>query len=269
MWATVAPGWGEYAEYVEDRAAPLTARMLELALPRPGDRVLELACGAGGLGMAAAQLVAPGGAVVLSDGVDEMTSIAASRADALGLANVTTCVLDLDDIEQPDQSYDVVLCREGLMFALDPAGAAREIRRLLRPGGRFAIAVWGPRRRNPWLGLVFDVVSAQIGAPLPPPGMPGPFSLEDADQLARILSDAELADVVVSEFPVCTTAGSFDEWWSRTRALAGPLTGILASLPADGANALRSRLEDAVGPYRTPTGLEFPGVSLVASGRRP
>ena len=49
----------------------------------------------------------------------------------------------------------------------------REIRRVLRPGGRVALAVWGPRDRNPWLGVVFDAVSAQIGAPVPPPGVPG------------------------------------------------------------------------------------------------
>src|ERR671936_1371604 len=59
------------------------------------------------------------------------------------------------------------------MFALDPARAVAEIRRILRPGGRLALAVWGPRARNPWLGVVFDAVSAQLGAPVPPPGIPG------------------------------------------------------------------------------------------------
>ena len=161
--------------------------------------MLELACGPGGLGLAAAARVAPRGEVVLSDAVAEMTAIAAARAEALGLSNVSTRELDLERIEQPDASYDVVLCREGLMFALDPARAAREIRRVLRPGGRVALAVWGPRERNPWLGVVLDAVSAQVGAPVPPPGIPGPFSLEDSKRLAALLSDAGLADVKVSE----------------------------------------------------------------------
>ena len=72
------------------------------------------------------------------------------------------------------------------MFALDPAGAVREIGRVLRPGGRCAIAVWGPRARNPWLGSVLDAVSEQLGMPVPPPGIPGPFSLDDADALAAL-----------------------------------------------------------------------------------
>src|SRR5207237_5025475 len=102
MWAAVAPHWGEHAEYIDTRAAAMTARLLELAALRPGDRVLELACGAGGLGLAAAEGVAPGGEVVVSDVVAEMTSIAGARAKALGLDNVSTCELDLDAIKQPD-----------------------------------------------------------------------------------------------------------------------------------------------------------------------
>jgi len=201
--------------------------------------------------------------------VAQMTSIASARADAIGLSNVSTRVLDLERIDQPDGSYDVVLCREGLMFASDPARAAREIRRVLRPGGRVALAVWGPRERNPWLGIVLDAVSAQIGAPVPPPGVPGPFSLEDADKLAGLLSGAELADVVVSELAVPLRAGSFEEWWARTSALAGPLAKMLASLSEDATQALRARLQNAVSAYETPAGLELPGVTLIAAGRRP
>ena len=152
MWAAVAGSWGEHADYVDARAAGVTRAMLAASRPQPGERVLELACGPGGVGIAAAELVAPGGEVVLSDVAAEMTAIAAARAAATGLGNVSTRVLDIERIDEPDASYDVVLCREGLMFAPDPARAAREIRRVLRPGGRVAIAVWGPRERNPWLG---------------------------------------------------------------------------------------------------------------------
>jgi len=268
MWASVAPSWGEHAEYADVRGAAVTARLLELSAPQPGERVLELACGAGGVGLAAAPLVNPGGEVILSDVVPQMTSIAAARAEALGLENVRTCELDLEQIAQPDESHDVVLCREGLMFALDPAQAAREIRRVLRPGGRFALAVWGPRHRNPWLSIVFDTVSAHLGTPVPPPGLPGPFSLDDAGDLSRLLSEAELIDVTVGELPTPQHDATFDEWWTRTTALAGPLAARIAALPPAAADALRTRLKEAVQPYETSTGLEFPGVNLIASGHR-
>src|SRR6266498_5027277 len=119
MWGAVAPGWEQNANFVDSRTADLTAAMLEAATLQQGNRVLELACGPGGLGLAAAERVAPGGEVVLSDVVPEMTSIAAARASALGLTNVATRELDLERIDEPDASYDVVLCREGLMFVPD------------------------------------------------------------------------------------------------------------------------------------------------------
>jgi ubiquinone/menaquinone biosynthesis C-methylase UbiE len=269
MWAAVAPSWAEHADYADSRHARVAERMLDHTAPRPGERVLELACGPGGVGLAAAGLVAPGGQVVLSDVAAEMTAIAAARATARGLDNTSTRVLDIERIEEPDGSYDVVLCREGLMFAAEPARAAAEIRRILRPGGRVALTVWGPRDRNPWLGVVFDAVTAQLGRPVPPPGVPGPFSLSDADALASLLADAGLVDVEVRELDVPLRAGSFDEWWARTAALAGPLAAILSALLDPALHAIRSLLEDAVDRYRTPAGLELPGVTLLATARGP
>ena len=269
MWTGVAPAWGANAAFVDARGKHVTARMLALSQPQPGDRVLELACGPGGPGLAAAPLVQPNGEVVLSDLAESMTAIAASRASALGLRNLTTRVLDLEHIDAPDAAYDVVFCREGLMLVPDPAAAVGEIGRVLRPGGRVVITVWGPREKNPWLGVVFDVVSDQLGTPTPPPGLPHPFSLTDADELADLLSAAGLADVVVSELATPYHAASVDEWWERTAALAGPLAQKLAALPPAAAQALRHRAGEAIAGYQTPAGLDIPGVSLVASARRP
>ena len=268
LWAAVAGSWAEHAEYADARVADVTTELLSLADLRPGDRVLELACGPGGAGLAAAECVGPDGEVVLSDVAAAMTGVAARRAAGRGLTNVSTRELDLERIAEPDAAYDVVLCREGLMFATDPIEAAREIRRVLRPGGRVAVAVWGPRERNPWLGLVFDAVSAHLGKPVPPPCVPGPFSLSDANVLRAVFDAAALTDVTVGEVSVPLGEATFDAWWERTSALAGPLVNLLKALPEDDARVLRARVRDLVAPYTTVDGLQFPGVALVAGARR-
>jgi hypothetical protein len=112
---------------------------------------------------------------------------------------------------------------------------------------------------------VLDSVSAQIGAPVPPPGIPGPFALEDAAKLGALLEDAGLRDVTVNEVSVPLEVDSFEEWWRRTTALAGPLAKMLELLPEDAMRELEGRAREAARPYETPDGLEFPGVTLVAA----
>jgi len=129
MWSAVADRWADHADEIDERGADITAAMLTSAGVRRGDEVLELACGPGGLGMAAAELVGAEGAVVLSDVAGEMVAIAAERAARRGLTNVRTATLDLEEIAEPENSFDVVLCREGLMFAVEPDQAIHEIPR--------------------------------------------------------------------------------------------------------------------------------------------
>jgi ubiquinone/menaquinone biosynthesis C-methylase UbiE len=265
MWGSVAGAWERHADYVDTRGAELTERMLELREVGEGDRVLELACGPGSAGLAAAER---GAEVVISDVAPEMTAIAAARAQARGLDNVTARSLDLEAIAEPDQSFDAVLVREGLMLVPEPERAAAEIARVLRTGGRAVVAVWGPQERNPWLGIVFDSVGAELGAPVPPPGIPGPFSLSDATRLASVLSDGGLTDVSVEELSVPMAAASFDEWWTRSTALAGPLAKLLANLPEETNTAIQARAREAARAYESADGLDFPGITLLASARR-
>ena len=268
MWDAVAPAWGQNADFVDSRGTDLTAAMLDGVELKPGERVLELACGPGGIGIEAAKLVAPDGEVVLTDVAPQMTAIAAERARARGLGNVATRDLDLEDIDEPDESFDAILCREGLMLVPEPARAAAEIRRVLRPGGRASISVWGSRDRNPWLGAMLDAIGAQLGGAFPPPGVPGPLSLGDGGKLLGALSDGGFADVEVEEVDVPWRGASFDEWWQRTTALAGPVGKLLEAQPPEAVEAIQAHAREALSEYESPEGLEIPGLTLVGTARR-
>ena len=102
---------------------------------------------------------------------------------------------------------------------------------------------------------------------MPPPGVPGPFSLDDAGPPRGVLRAAASTGSRSTELAVPLRAGSFDEWFTRTSAIAGPLAQRLAAMPDGARAALRDRLEAATAEYVTAEGLEIPGVSLIASGR--
>ena len=139
---------------------------------------------------------------------------------------------------------------------------------MLRPGGRVAVAVWAARERNPWLGRRVrrgERPDRRAGAAAGRPR--AVLARAIADRLAALLAGAGLDDVTVGELPVPARAASFEEWWARTVALAGPLAKVLRSLPAPAADALRARVRAGVRDYETPDGLELPGVTLLASAR--
>jgi hypothetical protein len=107
------------------------------------------------------------------------------------------------------------------------------------------------------------------GRQVPPPGLPGPFALDDAVRLAEFFTAAGLVDVTVTELEVPLHAPDFADWWTRTSALAGPLAAILASLPAEAIDAIRERARDLTTGYAAADGLSFSGLALLAAGCRP
>jgi SAM-dependent methyltransferase len=269
MWNSVAPGWEANAEFVDGQLAPATEALLDAAGIGEGYAVLDLAAGPGGAGLAAAERVGPAGTVVLSDVAAEMVAVAARRASAH--PQVSTAVFDQSEIAAENGRFDAVITRHGLMFAEDAAGAVREAARVLRPGGRYAAMTWGPREENPWLGLVLDAVGEQFGVPFPPPGVQGPFSLDDAALLRSVLQDGGLEGVEVQTVATPMRAASPQAWWARVPKLAGPLAAALEGMEPDVREAIAHRALDAgANAARTEDDqIVFAGSALIGSGHTP
>ncbi len=269
MWDSVAPGWEANARYVDEQLAPATEALLGATGVAEGHRVLDLAAGPGGAGLAATQRVGPGGRVVLSDVASEMVAVALRRAGAD--ARVSTAVFDQSAIGFEPESFDAVINRHGLMFVEDPVATVAEAVRVLRAGGRYGVMTWDRRELNPWLGLVLDAVSDQFGVPFPPPSVRGPFSLDSVEVLTSVLRDGGLEDVTVQTMSTPMRAASLDEWWERVPKLAGPLAIALEGMEADVRDAIgnRARQAGANAAASDETGIVFAGSVLIGSGSKP
>ena len=143
-WTSRARYWDRWADQVADMAGRFNAPLLDALELRPGHNVLDLACGTGEPALSAARRVAPGGLVVATDLVRAMLDSVRRRAGDLGIANLACEQADMERLPFPDARFDRATCRFGIMFVPDAIGALREARRVLVPGGRIGLLVWGP-----------------------------------------------------------------------------------------------------------------------------
>lgn len=268
-WSNVAGAWEDSRTRAGgaggDRAEEW---LLEHAALEPGVHLLELACGTGKAGVAAAGRLMPGGRALLSDFAESMVDAARRRAEAAGQGAVEFAVLDAHDTGLPDASFDAVMCGFGLMLMSDPVRAAREARRVLRPDGRMVLAVWAEQDANPWLGFAFRAVMDELGAPEPEAGTPGPFALGSAERLEEVLREAGFTDVGIERIELSEPHDSVDSWWSAVETSAGPLVALLQALPEQTRGAIRGRAVESVRRFEADAGgLVFPAAFNAALAR--
>ena len=265
-WEEAAAGWVSSQEAIRDFGAPVSHWMIDAVAPQPGQRVLELAAGLGETGLLAAELVAPVGGAVISDQAEAMLVGARARAAELGLHNVEFQVINAEWIDLPVASVDVVLCRWGYMLMADPAAAVRDARRVLRSGGRIALAVWDNIEHNPWAALPgIELRERGLLAP-PAPGTPGPFALGRAEGIYELLEQAGFAEVNVESIELHRRHASFDEFWETTLDLSRAFHDAVLERPQGEIEQIKAAVQVRIAAFETPDGmLDIPARTLVAS----
>jgi SAM-dependent methyltransferase len=265
-WERSAPGWAARRERQRAFGMPVSEWMIDAVSPEPGQRLLELAAGVGDTGMLAAERLRPGGTLVSSDGTDGMLEAARARAAELGVENVEFKRLQLEWIDLPTASVDAVLCRWGFMFAVDPGSAFTETRRVLRPGGRFAMAAWDGPEHNPWATIPTRVLVELGHIPPPDPSAPGMFTLATPGHLDDLIGGAGFTEVTVDAVDFEARHDSVDAYFEETADLSRAFGDAVAGLSSADRDQVRAKLAEYAAPFAGPEGaLRLPARSLVAA----
>jgi ubiquinone/menaquinone biosynthesis C-methylase UbiE len=268
-WKSMAPGWERRRADIESVSSPVTEWLVQALAPQPDDVVLELAAGPGDTGFAAAPLLGDDGRLISTDFSSEMLDIARRRAAELGLTNVDHRVMDAQVMDLADDSVDGVLCRFGYMLMLDQEAAFAETRRVLRPGGRLALAVWREPQRNPWVAIAGRLLTERGLVPPPDPDAPTMFGMASDERMRELLEGAGFEIERLEDVPVTFRYDTVDDYVASARETGGMFARAWAGMSEDARRELTAALAQAFAPFAVDGGYALPGVAFCAAASKP
>ena len=263
--------WSERMERYAQRAAPrlrsFAAAMVALLPPPVEGRVLDVATGTGLVAVEAAKRVGPGGTVLATDFLPAWEPYVRKSASEAGVTNVIFAAMSAEALDLPEASFDVVYCQFGLMFMPEPVLALREMRRVLRPGGRIGITVWSVPEK---VGLF--LVTRIVGPAVPPAGgeaPPSPMSMGAPGLIEGLISEAGFRAIVVNRVTMShEIADPETEWQAWREDFTTPDGGGLANLSEAEQQRLHDEVIAALERFRDGDTVRVPSEAVVVTATR-
>ncbi len=261
-------GWEKWHDWNAVVFASMTRWFCDASGAAPKQVILDAACGTGLPSLALAERTQPSGKVVAIDSSPVMLAAAMRIARSAGLTNIEHLPMDLTALGFPDTSFDAVTCKDGLMFCADPVKAASELRRVLKPNGRFAVSAWDEPDKNAFFMTINAAVSQFMPRPPPRAGAPGPFRLAPVAQFESVLGQAGFGALTVQSMEVVFEVDSTDLHWQIVGDMAAPIEQAKATLSVADVQRLKRAMAEAIEPYRVGHRIRLPNTALCISGRR-
>jgi ubiquinone/menaquinone biosynthesis C-methylase UbiE len=267
QWSESAPYWEKHREIIREMFAAVTQALIEDAEITGRRAVLDVATGPGEPALSIADLIGPEGKVVGTDAVPEMVEAARREGHRRGLYNASFEVAFADSLPFPANTFDAVVSRFGVMFFPSPVDSVREWLRVLKPGGRIAMAVWHFAERNPFHYIVSQIVERYVDSPPPAPDSPDAFRFANPGQLQAVLSEAGVASTSerILRFSIGASI-SVENFWTLRCEMSEKLRTKIAMLSKRQVAELKREVIKALSGYSSDRGISFPAEVLIVSG---
>jgi SAM-dependent methyltransferase len=268
QWQAAAAAWHRWGPTLHEWLGDATEVMLDLARVGPGSRVLDVAAGAGEQTLIAARRVGSTGSVLATDISSNILSFARETAAKAHLENIETRVLDGENIDLPEESFDAVISRVGLIYFPDQHKALTGMHRVLRPGGRMAAITYSTPEKNKFFSIPVSLIRKRAQLPPPLPGQPGPFSLGAPGVLQAAFERAGFGDVQVRTVASPLRLPTASDCVRFERESFGALHQMLASLSATERESVWREIETELAQFEGSAGFVGPCEMLVAVGTK-
>lgn len=263
----VGDTWARMQARLDRAFTPVTAALLSVAAPQPGDDVLDVGCGTGETTLALAGAVGDDGAATGVDISDALLARARERADEL-LCDVDFLNADAATFDA-EPGFDLIISRFGVMFFDDPVAAFANLHRLAAPGGRLVFACWQPPTENLWATLPMQALAALLPEqPSADPHAPGPFAFADPARVEAILTAAGWQDVAFDDLPFEMVVGEGDDPIASAvqfNLRIGPAARLVRDAGPEAEAAAPAVLATALAPYRKGSTVALPGAVWLVS----
>ena len=268
-WSNAAPYWEKHRGTLERLFRPVSEALIEDAEVVPGMSVLDVASGHGEPSLRIAELLGSHGEVVGVDPAVGMIEAARGEAARRSLSNARFEVAGADNLPFPDNRFDAVVCRFGVMFFPSPAAGVREMLRVLKPGKMLAFAVWHFPEKNPFHSGLAQVVDPFVPPQVLPPDAPEAFRFAAPGKLKGVLKEAGAANPTERVFQFSMKAAMFlEEFWSLRLEMSGVLRDRLATLSPERFAEVKENALESFRQFTADGELSFPAEVLLVSARK-
>jgi ubiquinone/menaquinone biosynthesis C-methylase UbiE len=268
QWQSAAQAWYRWSPTLNEWLGKATETMLEMAGVSAGQRVLDVAAGAGEQTITTAKKVGNTGYVLATDISSNILEFAQEMAKDAGMKNIETKVMDGENLTVPDSTFDAVISRVGLIYFPDQQRALKEMLRVLKPGGKVAAIVYSTPEKNKFFSVPVSIIRNRAKLPPPLPGQPGPFSLGAEGVIEKAFIQAgfiNVKSVLVSSplnFPFAKDCVQFE------RESFGALHQMLSNLTDAEKQSVWEEIEQELKKFETDTGFVGPCEMVVAVGEK-
>jgi ubiquinone/menaquinone biosynthesis C-methylase UbiE len=268
-WTKSAQFWEKHREVIRGMFEPVTQALIQDANIAASQTILDIATGPGEPALSLAGVVGPAGKVYGIDPIPGMIEAARRATANLEIKNVQFEVAFADQLPFPEGTFDAVICRFGAMFFPAPADAIREILRVLKPGRRFALAVWHTAGKNPFHHTLSRVVDRFVPSPPQEPDALDAFRFAAPGKLLKFANEAGAAQVTERLLQFTIEAPiSAEDFWAIRMEMSTSLRDKIASLSSAQLTAVTGEFVNALREYSTVGGISFPAEILIVSGKK-
>lgn len=256
-------GWDKAAKYYDnswkEQLKPAQDKLMEMIDLKPGETVLETACGTGLVTVRISKAVGPEGHITATDLSEGMIELAKENLDPIN-GSTGFRRMDAENLDLDENTYDAAICALGLMYVPDPLKSLLEMHRVLKPGGRTGIAIWGERKNCGWADI-FPIVDQFVASEV----CPMFFQQGTGNILEQSLKKAGFQDIEVIRFHQKLTFND-DEHALLAAFAGGPVALAYRKFDDETKEKAHREYLDSIASYRINDRYEIPGEFVIATG---